>query len=168
MLPSHLLNFNFYANDTDYRGVINEVTLPEINRKIEEHRGGGMIGPAPLDFGSEGLEASIKVAGWQPSLLTSLGSRMHDAFNGRFMGGLNDSNSDAMLTCEVVMRGRITKFSPGSSKPGEPTEQEITYGLTYYKLVISGATVLEIDLVNGIYIVDGVDREADLRTAMGM
>jgi P2 family phage contractile tail tube protein len=65
------------------------------------------------------------------------------------------------------MRGRIKKFSPGSSKPGEPTEQEISYGLSYYKLVIDGVTVIEIDLVNNVYMVLGIDRESDVRAAMG-
>ena len=167
MLPSHLINFSLYDADQDYKGVISEVSLPEIGRQMEDQRNGGMIGPVPFDFGSEGLETTVKVAGFRPEMLKTLGSRLADAAYLRFMGALSNNESEGVQTCEAVMRGRIKKYSPGSSKPGEPTEQEITYGLTYYKLVINGKTVFEIDLMNGIYVVDGVDSEAEVRAAMG-
>lgn len=167
MLPNQLINFALYANGTDYKGVIPEVNLPDIERKIEAHRAGGMAGPVDMDFGSEGLEATVKVAGWLASLLAPLGARSHDAAQLRFMGALSNNESEGVSSCEAVMRGRIKKFSPGSSKPGEPTEQEITYGLSYYKLVIDGVTVIETDLVNNVYMVLGVDRESDVRAAMG-
>ena len=167
MLPSHLINFVLYANDTDFKGVVNEVTLPELGRQTEAHRGGGMVGPMDFDFGGEAMEASVKVAGFRPELLSTLGARSHDAANLRFMGALSNNESEGVQSCEAVMRGRLKKYSPGSSKPGEPTEQEFSYGLSYYKLVIGGRTVVEIDQVNGVYIIDGVDREAEVRAAMG-
>ena len=39
---------------------------------------------------------------------------------------------------------------------------------TYYKVMVDGATVVEVDTVNMIHIVDGTDMMADYRKAIGL
>nr|EIU3915752.1 phage major tail tube protein [Pseudomonas aeruginosa] len=40
--------------------------------------------------------------------------------------------------------------------------------LTYYKLSVDGEVLIEIDLLNFVYIVDGDDRLAEHRKALGI
>ncbi|MFM1529335.1 phage major tail tube protein, partial [Yersinia enterocolitica] len=53
------------------------------------------------------------------------------------------------------------------SKQGEDTETKVSTQCTYYKLTIDGKVVMEIDVVNLIEIVNGVDLLEAQRKAIG-
>lgn len=167
MLPRQLLNFAVFADGGDYKGEIPEVTLPTLARKLEEHRAGGMDGPIDFDFGMEKMEAELKGAGFIAGLTSKWGARQHDATMLRFVGALSRGTSEQVESCEAVMRGRIAKIDPGSNKAGDPTEQTYSYSLSYFRLTVGGLVMFEIDLVNMICIVDGVDVLADVRAVLG-
>ena len=40
--------------------------------------------------------------------------------------------------------------------------------LTYYKIIVDGKELVEIDALNTIFIVDGVDKLAEHRAAIGL
>ena len=69
---------------------------------------------------------------------------------------------------EVVVRGRHEEIDFGDSKPGEDTEQKITTTCTYYKLSVDGNVEIEIDLLNFVFMVNGEDRLAEHRKAIGL
>ena len=167
MLPRQLYNFTVYADGGDYRGEIPEITLPTLARKLEEHRAGGMDGPIDFDFGQEKMEAELKGAGFLAGMASKWGYRQHDAVMLRFVGALSRGTSEAVEICEIVMRGRLTKLDPGSSKAGDPTEQTYSYSLSYFRMTVGGVVMFEIDLVNMVCIVDGVDVLAEVRAALG-
>lgn len=52
--------------------------------------------------------------------------------------------------------------------PGEESEFKVSSVLSYYKLTINGNTVVEIDLVGMVENVNGEDRLADQRKAIGL
>ena len=66
------------------------------------------------------------------------------------------------------MRGRHEEIEMGEQKPGEPGEFKVKSALAYYKLVWNGRTEIEIDPLAGIEIVDGIDRSAERRAAIGI
>jgi len=66
------------------------------------------------------------------------------------------------------MRGRFSEFDFGNYKQGDNTQTKLSAKNTYYKLTMDGAVLLEIDVVNMIEIVDGVDRLAEHRRAIGL
>jgi len=43
-LPRKLKNFNLFQNGVSFMGMVPEVTLPKLSRKMEEYRAGGMSG----------------------------------------------------------------------------------------------------------------------------
>ena len=57
----------------------------------------------------------------------------------------------------IYERGVVKKFTPGTMKAGGKMDSQVTLGLSYYKIVIDGKTMLEIDRLNGVFIVDGKD-----------
>jgi len=63
----------------------------------------------------------------------------------------------------VAVRGLVKAFSPGSAKAGAKMESKVTLSLSYYKIVIDGTTMLEIDKLNGVYIVNGKDVLKEVR-----
>lgn len=167
-LPRKLKNFAVFVNGTNYMGEVPEVTLPTLSRKVEEYRSGGMNGAVDLDFGQEKMEAEIKAAGWLSELATTWGAGAHDAVLLRFAGAVQADDSEAIVPVEVVMRGRLLERDPGSAKAGDATERTYKFTLTYYRETVDGQELMEIDLVNMVEVVGGVDRLAATRTALGI
>jgi hypothetical protein len=66
------------------------------------------------------------------------------------------------------MRGRHEEIGSPEAEAGKKSNFKVKSNLTYYKYVEDGKVLVEIDLVNMIEIVDGVDRLADQRRAIGM
>lgn len=50
-LPRKLKHMNLFNDGLSYLGVVKSVTLPKLTRKLENYRGAGMNGSAPVDFG---------------------------------------------------------------------------------------------------------------------
>lgn len=167
-LPRKLKAFAAFVDGTNYMGQVPEVTLPTLKRKMEEYRSGGMNGPVDLDFGQEKMEAELKAAGWIAGLASKWGAATHDAVLLRFAGAVQTDDSETVTPVEVVMRGRLQERDPGNAKAGEATERSYKFTLSYYKEVVDGQVEIEIDLVNMMETVGGVDNLASTRTALGI
>ena len=60
-----------------------------------------------------------------------------------------------------------TKFAPGKLAPASPAEASGEYAVTYFATYIDGVKKLEIDILNFIFFVNGVDYLEDVRKALG-
>ncbi len=167
-LPRKIKNFALFNAGVSYAGDVDEVTLPKLNRKTEDYRSGGMNGPIKADHGMEGIELEFKAGGYLIEVLRQFGALRHDAVLLRFAGALQADDSETVDTLEIVVRGRHTEIDPGSAKAGDKTEFKVKTSASYYKVSINGAVVIEIDFVNMVEVVDGVDLLADVRTAIGL
>lgn len=167
-LPRKLKNFAVFVDGENYMGEVPEVKLPPITRKLEDYRSGGMGGDVKLDFGQEAMEGEIKAAGWLKGLLKTWGTSRVDGLMLRFAGALQSDDTGQITACEAVLRGRLSEWDSGTNKAGEATEHDYKMAVSYYKLTIDGQVIFEIDLVNMIEVVDGVDRMSQVRTALGV
>ena len=167
-LPRSLKNFNLYNDGFSYLGEVEEVNLPKLKRKMEDYRGGGMSGPVKIDHGMEGIELDWTAGGWMHTVLDQWGATSHDAVQLRFAGAIQGDDIIPVSALEIVVRGRHEEIDPGSSKAGDKTQIKIKTTCSYYKLTLDGETKIEIDLVNGIEIVNGNDMTQLQRLAMGM
>jgi P2 family phage contractile tail tube protein len=61
----------------------------------------------------------------------------------------------------------IKQKEPGDWKAGESSMPTFSYTLRYYKLTVGGREIYEIDKVNMIRKVNGVDQLATIRQAIG-
>lgn len=168
MLPRVLKQFNLFNEGESYIGQLNEVELPKLARKIEEWRGGGMNGPVGLDMGIEKLEMGLTSGGFMRQLFSQFGIGRADGVLLRFTGAYQRDDTAEVDAVEVIGRGRIQEIEPGNAKAGDKSEMKAKFMLTYYKLTINGASIIEIDLINMIEIIDGVDRLAEQRRAIGI
>ena len=60
-----------------------------------------------------------------------------------------------------------TKYSPGKLAPASPAESSGEYAVTYFATYIDGVKIMEIDILNFIFFVNGVDYLEDVRKALG-
>ena len=63
----------------------------------------------------------------------------------------------------VVEMGRVKKFKPGKIEKGESMEATVTIELTYILIENDGVKLVEIDKLNGVFVVNGVDMLAEIR-----
>ncbi|WP_140918801.1 phage major tail tube protein [Limnobaculum xujianqingii] len=158
-LPRKFKYFNGFVNGDNYMGLIPEVELPKLSKKVEDYQAGGMPGAIAVDLGfdSGALDMGITLGGVEARLLKTWGNATADGTQFRFAGSIQDEATGEAVACEIQTRGRFTELDPGSAKAGDDTSQKYTLKNTYLKLTIAGEEIIEVDLLNMIYVVGGVD-----------
>lgn len=167
-LPKTLKNFAMFGDGQSWIGEIPSVTLPSITKKMEEYRAGGMHGAVDVELGHEKLEMSLKVGGLKQQIISMLGGQTVGANIFRFAGAYQSDDTGEVLAVEVIVRGRVSEWNPNDAEAGSKNDHDFKVSVSYYKLSINGAEVLEIDVPGMVFKVDGTDRYNDIRTAIGL
>jgi P2 family phage contractile tail tube protein len=167
-LPKKLKNFNVFNDGESYMGQVAEVNLPKLTRKMEEWRAGGMGQPLKIDLGAEAMSMDWTCGGMMRGILSQYAVTKHDGVQLRFAGAYIGEDSDEPDAVEVVIRGRHSEMDPGAAKPGDDTAFKVVTEISYYKLTINGEDVIEIDVINMVEKVNGDDRLAKTRKAIGL
>jgi P2 family phage contractile tail tube protein len=168
-LPKKLKNLNLFNDGNSYLGQVGSVTLPALGRKMESWRGGGMNGPVKVDHGlsDDGIQLEWTLGGLDRTVLNQFGEANASGILLRFAGAYQRDDTGEVTAVEIVVRGRHETIEFGDAQAGEDTEFSVTTTCSYYKLVIDGRPVVEIDLLNMVERVNGVDRLAQQRRAIG-
>ena len=167
-LPKTLKACNLFQNGENFVGLVDEVQLPKLSRKMEEYRGAGMRGPIELDQGQEKIGLEWTCAGLMKSVLQQYGITKHDGVQLRFAAAYQAEDGSKPDAVEVVVRGRHKEIDMGTGKAGEKAAFKVSTTCSYYKLSINGETIIEIDFINMVENVNGVDLLADIRNAIGI
>ncbi len=165
-LPAKLKNFNVFADGASWLGLVGEVSLPAIKIKTEEWRGGGMLGGVDIAMGLEKLEMETKLGGLVVGAMRQFGRVGVGGAMLRYVGAYQEDVGGGVLAAELVTRGMHVEFNPGSAKTGDNTEHTLKSTLSYLKWTVNGRAEIEIDMLNNVYIIDGVDLMADIRSAL--
>ncbi|BET97501.1 MULTISPECIES: phage major tail tube protein [Xenorhabdus] len=169
-LPRKLKYLNLFNDGNNYQGIVEELTLPKLSRKLEAYRGAGMNGSAMVDLGlDEGaLDAEFTLGGVEAQLYKQWGIAKADGVMLRFAGSFESEDNGEVVAVEVVMRGRFQEFDHGTYKQGDNTQTKITAKNTYFKLTWNGEELIEIDTINMVEKVGGEDRLEQHRRAIGL
>ena len=169
-LPHKLKNLMLFNDANIYRGLVKSVTLPALGRKMEAYRGGGMNGPVKSDLGlsDDGIQFEWKTGGLDLISLRQFGAVNASSVALRFSGPYQQDDTGETSNVEVVVRGRHETIEMGDAQPGEDTEHSMTTTCSYYKLTVDGEEIIEIDLLNFVEKVNGVDMLEKHRTGMGI
>lgn len=167
-LPKKLRDFNLFGDGNNWQGQIAELSLPTLARVVEDYRGGGMDGAVELDMGQEKIEFEWTAGGLISEIFDAYGASRIDATMLRFAGAYFSETDATTTTVEIVVRGRHREIDMGTAKNGESNEIKVITSCSYYKLIIDGEEVLEIDLPGYVFKVRGEDRLADRRAAIGL
>ncbi|WP_176307943.1 phage major tail tube protein [Burkholderia ambifaria] len=167
MVPETLNNMALYVDGRGFAGRSPELSPPKLKIKTEDYRAGGMDAPVKIDQGMEAMQAAFSMGSVERDVLKFFGLADNNAFNATFRGAFRDTRGK-VKSVALIMRGMLSEYDPGSWKPGSTSEIKYTAELSYYKAEIDGAVIHEIDVMNTIRIIDGVDQIADVRKALGM
>ncbi|GAA5785120.1 phage major tail tube protein [Chitiniphilus shinanonensis] len=167
MIPQTLYNFNLFVDGRLFAGVATQVTPPKLKLKTEEHRGGGMDAPVKMDLGMEAMDASFAMLGASRDVMKFFGLANQTAFNGVFRGAWKDQKG-AVVPAVITLRGLLEEVDSGDWKPGEKAETKFSVACSYFRYELDGRVLYEIDPVNMVRVIDGVDQLAEVRAAIGM
>ncbi|MCU7933738.1 MAG: phage major tail tube protein [Candidatus Thiodiazotropha sp. (ex Dulcina madagascariensis)] len=158
-----------FSVSVDGRGYVGEadITLPSLELKTETAPGGaadfkiqsGGLSEmdAALTFESYPLEV-LKRFGVEGDTLTPLTAR----------GSIRRPNG-VEVPVLVQMRGLVYQLSGPEWKRGEGAiNNEVTVGLRYYRLEVDGEELVEVDAVNHVRRIGGVDQLEAYRTNIGL
>lgn len=163
-LPKTLRNFIAFIDGFGWAGVIEEGMPPKLALVTEEYEGGGMAGPVDLDMGSVAkLEGELTFAEYNPSILGHFGKvDLPITLRGAQTA---DGTTESVIW---QMRALIRELDPGTLKRGDGARLKLAYTASYLKLTVAEQEVIEIDQVNMIRKVGGVDQLDDQRRALGI
>ena len=167
MIPQVLYDTNLFMGGISFSGDVPSVTLPKITVKTDSFRGGGMGGEIEMDMGLEKLEASFVTTGVRREAMKYFGLADQTACNAVFRGAFKGL-AGKVTPVIATMRGLLKELDMGDWKPGDKAENKYAMALQYYKLEIDNRVMYEIDMVNCVRVIDGVDQMADVRNALGL
>lgn len=168
-LINKVSNANVYINGNNLLGTVKEITLPEGAAKMVEHSVLGMQGTIELPSGFEKLEAKIMWGAFYEDVLKLTGD-IHQFLKMQIRSNLQQFGAtglQAEKALVITLIGSSKNLPLGNFKQNENSELETNFNVTYFKLAIGGKDVYEIDPVNNIYKVDGVDKLATYRANIG-
>lgn len=169
-LPRKLKHLNLFMDGGNWIGVAEDYTTAKLSQKFEAYRGGGMMGAANIHMGLDdsALDTSFTFGGVEADLVKRMGVAKIDGVAIRFAGSFQRDDTGEVVPVEIVQRGRFKELDRGTFKSGDNSQSKISMVNTYYKETMNGVVLCEIDLINMIWIVDGVDLMAEHRKAIGL
>ncbi|MEZ6972582.1 MULTISPECIES: phage major tail tube protein [unclassified Aeromonas] len=169
-LPRKLKHLNMFLDGGNWIGVAEDFTPAKLSQKFEAYRGGGMMGAANIHMGLEdgAIDTSFTFGGLEADLVKRMGTPKIDGVTIRFAGSVQRDDTNEVVAVEIVQRGRFKELDRGTLKSGDNSQSKVSMVNTYYKETMNGVDLVEIDLINMIWIVDGVDLMAEHRKAIGL
>lgn len=165
--PRILKNMNLFVDGRGYAGRVDEVELPKLTLKTEEHRAGGMDIPIEVDLGMEKMESSLTISDYDPEVFKLFGLLDKQDTQITLRGALQRQGEDA-IPAVLNLRGGWKELDQGTWKMGDKSVLKVSVAVNYCKLTIDGEEVLEVDAKNLIRKLGGVDQMARIRDAIGL
>lgn len=164
MYPRKLKKMNLFQNGASFLTETKTVQLPKLARKTEGYRGGAMGAEVEHDVGYEMGTLEFTLGGLVPAAIAGWGSQ--NLY--RFAGAYTDDGTGEVMALEAVISGLCKEVDFGDAEAAKDTEHKFQVSPRYYKLMINGATIVELDPLRGVEIVGGVDLSAQIRAAIGL
>jgi P2 family phage contractile tail tube protein len=165
-----LTNCNAYVNGANWLGRLSEFTSPEVKARVGEHRGLGMVGTLEVPGGGlEAMEFGLKFASFYPECWREV-YHPRIALRVQVRASIEQYTAGG-LTAETGLQVNVTGFyksgNMGSFKQHEQVQPEGKFTCHYFQVVAGGVEVVEVDVVNNIHRVAGVDVLSQFRNLIG-
>lgn len=164
-LPETLKSYTAFVDGRGKLGRLGGGQLPTVSINTEEYRDGGMDGTDDLDLGINKLEWSLTFNELDRDALKAVGTRgLPITLRGSMEG---EGPNAPKVPVVATLSGLTTGAEPGAW--GDPGKTELTMNGTasYYRLTIGGEEIYEIDIINNVRRVGGVDQLAQRMRNLG-
>ena len=164
-----IINFAVYEDATEYVGMA-EVSLPEISILVEEITGAGIAGnvEAVILGHIEAMTTTLNFRTVTAAAINLCKPIIHK-LDLRAAQQVTDTRTGKTTPQAVkhIMKVKPKKYAPGKLAVGSAADANGEYAVSYYAIYLEGKKKVEIDPLNFIFYVDGVDYLKDVRKALG-
>ena len=162
---------NVYLNGNSLLGQTEEIKLPDFTSKMSEHKAVGMVASIELFAGIDKMNAEFKWNSYFPNTLAAAANPfaavdMQVRSSLRTFGGAGEVTGEVPVV--VYLKGTFSKGATGTFKHHDPADIPTTMSVKYMRQVVDGKDILEIDAMNNIFKVNGVDLLAQYRQNLGI
>lgn len=161
-------DYTLFVDGNLFDGDVYQVTLPKLKKKTEEYRGGAMDFPVDVVLGYEKLTFEFNLSCHSDIILATYGLLQGEQKVFTIYGQLIQYGNSTPKGLKLDFHGMITEYDQGDIEPGKKVTAKISVSCDYYKHVIGGQVVHEIDVMNKKYVVNGVDKNEGARTLLGI
>ena len=166
MLPRTLKGFNLFVDGRGYIGRVLEAKLPDLNLETEAYRGAGMDAPVDLDMGMSALDFNMTIGEFDPELVKLFG--LFNASTPIVVRGAIQRQGEDAVPVVIRLQGGLKQITRDPLKQGQNSTMQVTANCNRYREEINGETLVEIDILNSIRIINGVDQLASMRQALAI
>ena len=170
IIPEKSINFKVYLNGTDLLGVA-EGTIPALEAMTSEVKGAGVAGvvesPVLGHFNSTNMTLTWRTPTDDFMKLFNHITNDLELFSAlqQYDAGLGTYK---VVPLQVSIRAITKTSTPGNLTVGDNMDTQTEFEVVRMKIYLDGKERVVMDKYNYIYKVDGVDRLAEVRTALGM
>ena len=162
-------NFAVYEDAVEFLGM-SEATVPEVENVAEEMSGSGIGGKLEsIVLGHvEAMTLTLNFRTVTAAAIKLAEPRLH-RLDLRAAQQEQNTRTGIIETRSVkhILRVKPKKFSPGKLAAASAADASGEYAVYYYAINIDGVKKIEIDPLNFIYIINGIDYMKDIRKALG-
>jgi len=169
-IPEKLINYKVFRDGSDLVGLA-DVDLPDIDHLAENLSGSGLAGefesPTIGHIKNMSLKMKFRTI-YKP--VVGLVEPKPVLFDLRLSVQAVDAGTSeySSYPSRIVVRGTPKKKGLGKLDPGKKMDNEVELAVTYLKIFVDGDETLEVDQLNFIFKVNGVDVLAQVREHLGM
>ncbi len=163
-----LKNFNLFVDGRGHAGNCDELQLPTLALTVEDYRAGGLDTSVAVEMGQEKMESSFTLSKYDVNVLALWGVAPGATVAVVARGALESFAVAAVTPVVVRMTGTIRSMEPGAWQAGQKSTLKFNMDLTAYVYTQDGRTLHDIDVLNMKRVVNGVDRLAGQRNALGI
>ncbi len=168
MYPAMIKDGEAFVDGSGYFGKVQELGLPSLTVKTEEIQAGGMIAPMDVSMGLAKLEASLKLYEWNEDVIKKFDTVNNKAVQLAFRFAAEREDASEQLTpIEVHLHGRFINLEFSAFSKSAAVPLDVTVAVNYFRYVSNNQDLVEIDIPNMIYKINGDDRYAQRRDALG-
>lgn len=166
MLPRVLVGFTAYVDGRGYIGRCETVKLPDLAIKGEDFRGAGMDAPVELDMGMEKLDVQITLAEYDPEIIKLFG--LFSADTPVVLRGALRRQGEDDIPVVIRCQGGVKNLSRDDWQAGNKSNMQVQINCNRYLEQQNGEELVNIDILNSVRIIGGVDQLAAFRAALGI
>ncbi|MBY6056750.1 phage major tail tube protein [Leisingera daeponensis] len=159
--------FNLFVDGHGHAGKMGDYTPPSPSIAAEEYRAGGMDGPVDIDMGQEKMTTSFVLRNYSATVLSLWGVAPGRLIQVTARGSLESEDGTVKAVVHNI-RGKILQGDRGTWSPGQSASLTVNMSVEYFKETIDGQVIAEVDVINMVRIVGGVDQLAERRAALGI
>lgn len=162
IIPEVLNHYNVYNGDGDKLiGITEEMTIAELTSKVATISGAGIPGSyeVPVLGHLEPITQEVPFRLLYSPVLTMANPLKPVRLNVR--GAIQVTNKSTQISdlagFRYVVGGRCKVISGGNLKSGDVMGSKLSIASTYVLFEVNGEKLIEVDVLNSVYRIDGVD-----------